>query len=268
MCRATTHNGGRRCPSNEHARKGVTIRQRLNRYSHRLDAADAAGDEKNVSRWDRLFRKAMTEEVEHAERPPLPEPAPTRAAEFTVESTVDMSEEELQRHWHDCAGDPHARSAIAAVMAWRDERDAARDAEIAAAQAADEQATAQFRDGWGSLPSDPLHSPARRPSRSLTPDQQTREEYQRYMGAQYLKALDECKTAMLNRRGRGAGIDERDLFFGPAHVARAYASEELQSWWRRNGRLTYSAFRHQMLGRDSDRAAATRARLVDFNDAA
>lgn len=266
MCRDRRH-GGRRCPSNDHARKGVTIRQRVNRYARRLDSADAAGDERNVARWDRLFRKAMDDEVAHAQRPPLPAPAPTRAAEFTIESTVDMSEADLQRAWHECAGDPHARDAIAQVMQWRDEQDAKRDAEIAAEKAS-EEARAQFRDGWGSLPSDPLHSPARRKARRLTPDQEAREEYQRYMGAQYLKALDECKTAMLNHRGQAAGVDERDLFFGPAHVARAYASEELQSWWRRNGRLTFAAFRHHLLDRDSDRAAATRARLVDFNDAA
>ena len=131
-----------------------------------------------------------------------------------------------------------------------------------------EEERARFNDGWGSTPSDALHSPARRARRALTPDQQAREEYQRYVSAQYLQALDECKTAVLNSRGRAAGINEYDLFSGPEHTARAYASEELQAWWRRNGRLTASAFRYHLLGRDSDRAAAVRAGNADFNNAA
>lgn len=266
MCRAVSCRGGRRCPSNPHQQRGVTIRQRVSRYSRRLDAADMAGDEPNVERWDRLFRKAMADEVDHESRPPLPEPAPTRAGQFTVESTVDMSDEELKQHYLDCSDDPHAREAIARVMEWRDEQDAKRDAEIAAMRSEEERA--RFNDGWGSMPSDALHSPARRRERGLTPDQQAREEYQRYVSAQYLQALDECKTAMLNSRGRAAGIDEYDLFSGPEHTARAYASEELQAWWRRNGRLTASAFRYHLLGRDSDRAAAVRANNADFNDAA
>lgn len=266
MCRSTRA-GGRRCPANEHLRRGVTIRQRVSRYARRLDVADAAGDDAEVERNDRLFRRAMADEVEYSARPPLPEPAPTRAGQFTVESTVDMSDEELQRHYLDAHDDPHAREAIARVMEWRDQRDAARDAEIAAEQTARERE--QFEAGWGSMPSDPLHSPARRPERALTPDQQAREEYQRYVSAQYLRALDECKTAMLNDRGRAAGIDEYDLFSGPEHVAHAYASEELHSWWRRNGRLTSAAFRYHLLDRDSDRAAAVRARTTStFDDAA
>lgn len=266
MCRAKSCNGGRRCPSSPHNTRGVTIRQRVSRYSRRLDHAELIGDQYNVDRYDRLFRKAMADEVEHANREPLPAPAPTRAGQFTVESTVNMSDEELQQHYLDCRDDPHAREAIARVMEWRDEQDARRDEELAAMRSEEERS--RFNDGWGSMPSDSLHSPARRSSRGLTPDQQAREEYQRYVSAQYLSALDECKTSLLNHRGQAAHVDEYDLFSGPPHVARAYASEELQSWWRRNGRLTFSAFRYHLLGRDSDRAASERARTVDFNDAA
>lgn len=265
MCRSN-HKGGRRCPSNDHARRGVTIRQRVSRYSRRLDAAEANNEASDVDRYARLFSQAMNDEVEHESRPPLPAPATTRAGQFTIESTVDMSDETLKQHYLDARDDPHAREAIARVMDWRDEQDAKRDAEINALR--DEEERARFNDGWGSTPSDALHSPARRPHRALTPDQQAREEYQRYVSAQYLRALDECKTAVLNSRGRAAGINEYDLFSGPEHTARAYASEELQAWWRRNGRLTASAFRYHLLGRDSDRAAAVRAGNADFNNAA
>ena len=87
MCRAIAHKGGRRCTPSP----GVTIRQRVSRYSRRLDAAEAEGDDAQIERWDRLFRKAMADDVEHESRPPLPDPAPTRAGQFTVESTFALN---------------------------------------------------------------------------------------------------------------------------------------------------------------------------------
>lgn len=69
-----------------------------------------------------------------------------------------------------------------------------------------------------------------------------RQEYQAHLEAQVAAAVDECNGALLNARGKAAGIDPFTLFKGPGVRAAAYASEELLDFWQRHTRLTWTAF--------------------------
>ena len=53
------------------------------------------------------------------------------------------------------------------------------------------------------------------------------------------------KGVMLNRRGKEAGVNERSLFTGLEARARAYASEELLTYWETNPRPTAAYFQGQ-----------------------
>lgn len=72
-----------------------------------------------------------------------------------------------------------------------------------------------------------------------------RAEYEHYLDAAYLAAEEATRGAMLNARGRRAGIDPRSLMMGTEKRALAYASPELVEYWGDWPRLTYSAFEEQ-----------------------
>jgi hypothetical protein len=92
-------------------------------------------------------------------------------------------------------------------------------------------------------------------------EQAVRRLYGEWVQLAYMAAEDATRGFMLNQRGRAKGINPVTLFSGPAHVARAYASEELARWWEEHGRKTYTEFRAELLGRAADVAAAERIRL-------
>lgn len=260
MCRSADE-GGRRCPAHSDPARvhATTVRQRISRYARAADAAQDQGDTKKVERFDRLFQKAL-EETEPAPMP-VPQVPPTRAGEFTLERTVDLSDEALGRAWAECDGDPAAQAAIEDVLDWRDRTAAERDAEIAAEQkAAEEQADV----GWA-MGGSRLENPSLRPARRLTVDEEIREQYDCYVETCYLSAEAECNGVLLNARGRAEGISARSLFRGSSTVAAAYASEELKGWWLANGRMTLGRFRYHALHRRSDRGAATSGE--DWTDA-
>lgn len=66
---------------------------------------------------------------------------------------------------------------------------------------------------------------------------------------------------MFSAAGEAAGIDVRALFAGPAARARKLASEDLLRWWSVNGRVTYTEFKANLLGRDGDQVRANAIRL-------
>lgn len=278
MCRAKSSSGssaGRRCPCNTPGgRIGMVVRQRISRYARRLDRADTLGDEKEVTRNERLFTRAMQELSQLRETITAltahPEPPPTRAGEFTITSTVDMSDTQLQQAWAECADDPAARDALSEIFEWRDARDAERDAEIAAEtqrqQAAAAAAIAAEDDP--SFEGNPVRNPARRPGRHLTTEQRTREEYTFFVHSQFLQAEDDCRGNMLTEEGRRKGIDPVTLFSGNGQAVRAYASDELKAWFHQHGRLSYQAYRYQVLGWETDRKASERARIASYGDVA
>lgn len=287
MCRALSVHGGRRCPShsNPGSRRGALLRQQMSRYSRRADSAEtaliasASDPDVKPSTLDKLtarmeshlqrFTDYRAEYAAHEKRPPRPSPPPSRAAEFTRESTIDMSDEHLNEQYLSCSRDPDAQDAILAVMEWRDQKDAERDAELAATTRADAET-------WGDLskappgppPTDPLHNPFRALTRERTAHERIREEYEVDTHTRYLAAEDQCRGAMLNARGRAKGVDPLTLFSGNATRAARYASDELKAYWRDNGRMTLARYRHETLGWESDRAAATRNKLEDYGDVA
>lgn len=93
---------------------------------------------------------------------------------------------------------------------------------------------------------------------------EARAEYERFLDAQYEQAADACRDALLNERGRRAGISPRSLFMGPAARAAAYASAELVEWWQEHPRIPFVAFERRWLAdRDAEYAADILARALN-----
>lgn len=102
-------------------------------------------------------------------------------------------------------------------------------------------------------------------------DELARDSFRHHVAAEFMRAEMETRGVMLSREAEGrnarAGvsgklIDPRDLFEGPAHVARKHASEELRRWWDANGRPTFAEWKAQLL--DPSAAAGIRARRDVF----
>lgn len=72
-----------------------------------------------------------------------------------------------------------------------------------------------------------------------------RAEYEGERLRRYWAAEEATRGALLNARGRAAGIDPESLFMGTWARARAYASEELLEHWETHPRLTYQDFETQ-----------------------
>lgn len=69
-----------------------------------------------------------------------------------------------------------------------------------------------------------------------------REDYEDLLLVQFERAEEATRGALLNARGRAAGVDPRSLFMGNETRALAYASEELVEHWRTHPRVTFAAF--------------------------
>ncbi|HEX4702330.1 MAG TPA: hypothetical protein VH352_09415 [Pseudonocardiaceae bacterium] len=195
----------------------------------------------------------------------------TMAAAYTPAETVDWSDDDLLVAWSELSDDPAARDQIMATLEWRAQAEAARDAELAE-HAERQQAERDARDrAWQQEQerhdASPLTNPARRPVRRLSPERVCREEYDSHLAVTYVAAETECRGQLLSREGLAKGIDPSTLFTGPASRVRAYASEELRTWFGRHGRMTFAEWRYQWFGRDSDRAAARTARYQSIGEA-
>jgi hypothetical protein len=83
-----------------------------------------------------------------------------------------------------------------------------------------------------------------------------REAFDDLLHAQYQLAEDRTNGAMLNERGRQAGIDPWRLFTSNALFRNAYASEELQDHWRDRPHTTYASFEKQW-AKDREEPEAT-----------
>ncbi len=87
---------------------------------------------------------------------------------------------------------------------------------------------------------------ARRP---LTADQRARQDYEVYVEAMLLRAIEDAGTFLVSDAGRRAGIDERDLLTGRVRrdLVKKYASEEFLRWIGANpaARLTFTEWRDQ-----------------------
>jgi hypothetical protein len=99
-------------------------------------------------------------------------------------------------------------------------------------------------------------------------DAEVRSNYEAHVYSEWLKAEESTNGVLLNRAGKAAGIDPRSLWSGNADRARKYASEELKTFWQRNGRLSYGAFRAGALNRRTDRGARAANRREGWTDSA
>jgi hypothetical protein len=69
-----------------------------------------------------------------------------------------------------------------------------------------------------------------------------RSEYGDYLEAHIAAAYRATNGALLNARGRAAGVSEERLFLAGGSYAAAYASEELREFWATTPRMTVEAF--------------------------
>ncbi len=74
---------------------------------------------------------------------------------------------------------------------------------------------------------------------------EVREEYEEVRTRAYMAAEEATNGALLNARGRAAGIDPGSLFMGNDVRARAYASPELLEHWEQHPRVTYADYERQ-----------------------
>lgn len=300
VCRAKVH-GGRRCPGcsgpaaqarhNSRRRDGRQLRAAVLAYARRSGVANrevaqlAGSPPLTARRWAVEHHLAGPElgvdlrdsDIAHIRDdlarsrgwldPPVPQLPPSRTAEFTAEATAGWSEEQLEAAIGEClqTNDTHALDALEQLVDARQSADEERrrQAEEYARAAAAEEAR---RDPWATPT--PLTSPGLRTATRLSATQQLRADYECYLDVQWLQAEADCNGQLLTPEARAKGIDSRSLFSGSLSRAARYASWELQSWWGAHGRLTLAAFRHQAFGRDSDAAAAERARTRTFDNVA
>jgi hypothetical protein len=299
MCRTPEEHppNGLRCDGDHDAvQKAVTVgKQSMNRHLRAMDAAEEAGDDAGFDKHLAYFNLSVERLVEReaalearqaaadsgtgdeAEQVTPPAPAPSRIDEFTDESMVDKTDDELWEIARTLHYDPEAQDRVWDII---DRRTEARN--DAAALASFEEYQADGPMDWNVVDVPEGESGHEVPDltdaemfrmyaaagAAKTPEEQCRDAYEQYNAAQYSRALEECSGVLLNAKGKAKKVDSYSLFQGNVNTAKAYASEELQAWWRSNGRRTYAAFRFSYLGNDRDRGAWERASREDFANVA
>ena len=279
MCRSCAEYPphGRRCPGHfsPDSRLRAQIRQRIGRYDRAARAASEAADwaavekyvallDRDVARYSAVTSPSGEHDIGTDDAVVAPD---TMAGQYTPAATVDWSDDDLLTAWTELGDDPAAQDQIMTTLEWREEVAAARDAEIAAHEA---QQRAERERAWSvavdTEDASPLINPARRPARRLSPEQVCREEYDAHMRDSYVRAENDCRGVLLSRDGLAAGVDPTSLFCGPASRVRKYGSEELRTWFARNGRITFGEWKYNWLGRESDRKAAHGARYESLGE--
>jgi hypothetical protein len=274
VCRAISE-GGRRCPScaNTADRAQANIRQRIGRHDRKAREAADHHDWDRETHYINLLERAISDYERAAASPPVeaPAPPPTRACEYTPMAAIEMTDDELAAALNELNDDPAAQDQIIETLEWREAMRQERDADIAASLEQKRRDTeareAAWLREWENGDASPLTNPARRNERRLKPEQVCREEYDTHLYTSYLQAENECRGVLLSRAGQTQNIDPEPLFSGRADRVRKYASEELKTWFARNGRITYSEWKFQWFGRESDRQAARTARYQSLGEA-
>jgi len=296
MCRTPEEHPpeGLRCDKDHDLlQKAVTVgKQSMNRHLRAMDAAEEAGNdqlfEKHLSYFNLSVERLVQREEALAARKAAastdtedqgtvaPPPAPSRAYEFTEESMADKSDDELWEISRTLHFDPEAQDRVWDIIDARAER---RNDDAALASYEEYMADGPLdwniteeRDGEEHERPDLTDAEMFRAyaaaGAAQTPEEQCRDAYEQYNAAQYSRALDECAGVLLNARGKEKKVDSYSLFQGNVNTAKAYASEELQAWWRENGRRTYAAFRFSYLSNGRDRGAWERSSREDFANVA
>jgi hypothetical protein len=303
MCREKGHRNpeGIRCDGGrDPVYKAVTVaKQSMNRHLRAIDEAEEAGDTERLDKHLEYFNTAVQRLVEREEAQAariaeaaqpeagneenssatvMPPPAPSRVAEFTDESVSEKTDDELWEIGQTLHFDPEAQDRVWDII---DRRTEAKNDAAALASFEEYQADgpldwnvvdlAQGDEGEYEMPDltdAEMFRAYAAAGAAKSADHQCRDAYEQYNAAQYNRALEACSGVLLNARGKAKKVDSYSLFQGNGNTAKAYASEELQSWWRDNGRRSYAAFRFSYLGNDRDRTAWERASRESFENVA
>ncbi|WP_424183841.1 phage minor capsid protein [Actinokineospora sp. G85] len=78
-------------------------------------------------------------------------------------------------------------------------------------------------------------------------DELARAAYAKALDEQFLDAEAATNGYMVTNEGRRKGIDPRNLWRQNETYARKWASDELKEWWDSHGRLTFDQFREELL---------------------
>ncbi|GAB3889910.1 hypothetical protein ACFQ1S_00295 [Kibdelosporangium lantanae] len=274
MCRAIS-DGGRRCPScvNAAERGQANIRQRIGRHDRKAREAANRHDWDRETRYIALLERAISD-YEKTNASPLVQataPPPTAADRYTPMAAIEMTDDDLAAALNELNHDPAAQDQIIETLEWRDAARREWDVEIAESVEQKRREKAEHEAAWlrewEEGDASPLTNPARRSERKLKPEQICREEYDTHLYTSYLQAENECRGVLLSRTGQTQNIDPESLFSGRADRVRKYASEELKTWFARHGRITYTEWKFQWFGRESDRQAARTARYQSLGEA-
>lgn len=281
MCRSISQ-GGRRCRWHTAPTAiGITNAQRRAIYHEgRCDAlAGQPGEDRALDNYTRALEEVAIAEYVHAGQ--VVDPETSRASEFSRDSVASQPTEWLLQQHQALAHDPDAQEEIAERLVEReaDGDELPRQGRYAVRRAVDrivqdmttrghydseEQARTAVAEWFGQKPDEGM-SEAQRAGMT---ERQARAEYDDQVAFEVHRAHEETRGSLLSRRGVAAGVSTEALFRGPLSQVEPYASEELRSYWARHGRLTWAAFRYELLGRDSDRGAHTRAKTQLPNDVA
>jgi hypothetical protein len=207
---------------------------------------------------------------------PTPKPRPANTA--NRDTARDASDEQLADMFAQLSqADSLDEEALARVLAEMDRREQGEQrVEVAPGQAeADAQIDQllargwEFRDAYAEVhgvSDDELRRQELNAALDInrrsgeTREQAVRRLYAEWVHLQYLAAERATSGHVLTSEAEARGIDPISLFSGPAARARKWASEDLKRWWADNGRVTYTEWRADMLGRPSDRAKAEQIR--------
>lgn len=260
----------------------MSIANAMRRVSYHEDRCDKlAGTDGEAAALDNytsaLEDMSIAEEV-HDKR--IVDVSDSAAYDFRREAVASQSTEWLLQQHRQHADDPDAREVIAERLVEREGEgeELPAQARHAIRRAMDRVTESMTRDGayteaearervrgWFGQKADENMSEAQ--AAGVT-EVQARRDYNDMIAFEVNRAHQETRGSLLSKRGVAAGASSEALFRGPLSQAEPYASEELRAYWARHGRLTWSAYRYEMLGRASDRGANVRAKTQLPNDVA
>ena len=262
MCRAIAE-GGRRCrcasPGHRRVEHALTSVKRWERKlddmenSNVSDARLQQAADRYIAAQNRLIDRERERGLTNSAYGP---PTPTQADQYTPDSVASMDDEHYS-HEHRLVWGQDPKAAYTLALADTPEPGDNEFPEPPAEEHHDQTYEPTEHEEIGAL------------AGNLTRDEYAREEWERYSMGAYIDAEERTGGALLNSRGRAAGIDAMSLFSGSAKRASKYASDELKAYWQQNGRHTAASHRYTLLGRASDRKAYEHATTqARFDDAA
>lgn len=277
----------RRCPyhRNPAVMAIASAKQSTQRLQARLEKLEGEGaDDRKLKRgvdrlcdaYERLGEReqatipALNQEKGEPPEPgaptPLPPPRLSAADSITAETIERLSWDEVAEMAGGLWDDPEAAEKLEILVNEREARESQGGADSTGWPGGADST------GWPggtatAEQSDWVSDPTARPNRKLTPHEIAREQYESYVYAQHARMESEL-SFHLNAEGNRKRIDTLSLFSGPVSRVKKYGSEELQSWFARNGRETLASFRHGLFGWNSDAKAARNSRLESFDNVA